>query len=440
MIIDYEEKKQEAFDWIEMLSKIPHGLEMLYMHIAVQDGDERYSEEEFMTRFYCKQFENYVDLDTIRGCLFGGAIGDALGFTVEFLDDEQIFKRYGENGITEPQVYNGVAHISDDTQMTLFTAEGLLRASQRYEKPTVNDYVQSVYESYLDWLYTQDGDETQDENRPRGELVKDKRLHNRRAPGETCLNSLRSGCCGTFTKKLNDSKGCGGVMRVAPVALYLAQMEDMNEQTIARTGARVAAITHSHELGYIPASFLTALLWNILKGYDLDFSYRQARRVVENAFLDSEEAEKCIRLADHAVRLAKQAKKAYQTLCEKAKITEAEPDEEKMDELYALYEIEEVDDLDAIRELGQGWVAEETLAIALYCAFRYEDDFEKGIIAAANHSGDSDSTAAVTGNILGAYLGVSAIPEKWIRSLELNDVILQLAEALHVHKLSIEEK
>ena len=54
-------------------------------------------------------------------------------------------------------------------------------------------------------------------------------------------------------------------------------------------------------------------------------------------------------------------------------------------------------------------MAEETLAIAIYCSLKYQNDFSKGIIAAVNHSGDSDSTGAVTGNILGALLGFDAI-------------------------------
>lgn len=65
----------------------------------------------------------------------------------------------------------------------------------------------------------------------------------------------------------------------------------------------------------------------------------------------------------------------------------------------------ELDDLDAIHLLGQGWVAEETLAIAIYCSLKYPNDIEKALIAAVNHGGDSDSTGAVTGNILGASLG-----------------------------------
>jgi ADP-ribosylglycohydrolase len=88
------------------------------------------------------------------------------------------------------------------------------------------------------------------------------------------------------------------------------------------------------------------------------------------------------------------------------------------------------DDLDNIHRLGEGWVAEETLGISLYCALRYQNDFSAGIIAAVNHKGDSDSTGAVTGNILGALIGYRAIEEKWKKDLELSDVILEIADDL----------
>ena len=65
--------------------------------------------------------------DKFKGCLIGGASGDALGYTVEFLEYEQIQSLYGEKGITEYTLTDNVALVSDDTQMTLFTANGLLR-------------------------------------------------------------------------------------------------------------------------------------------------------------------------------------------------------------------------------------------------------------------------------------------------------------------------
>ena len=67
--------------------------------------------------------------DKCRGSLVGGAVGDALGYAVEFSALDTIRRKYGEGGITEFKLnLNNVAEFSDDTQMSLFTAEGLLTA------------------------------------------------------------------------------------------------------------------------------------------------------------------------------------------------------------------------------------------------------------------------------------------------------------------------
>ena len=101
-----------------------------------------------------------------------------------------------------------------------------------------------------------------------------------------------------------------------------------------------------------------------------------------------------------------------------------------IDRAISLSENDAIDDLDNLHQLGEGWVAEETLGISLYCALRHQDDFSAGILAAVNHNGDSDSTGAVTGNILGALLGYDAIADQWKQGLELSDVILEMADDL----------
>ena len=417
MIIDFESMMKE---WTELFER---GAYEQYTHLRVldifskifiKDGETFDSDEECVCKWICKQKYNYVELDAIKGCLIGGAIGDALGLPVEFYEDYEIFKKYGENGITELQLYNNIAYISDDTQMTLFTADGLLTAAKRFENPTADDYVQCVYEAYLDWLHTQDSTFALSKNKSHSELLKIKGLHHQRAPGGTCLSALYSGKCGTLTQKLNNSKGCGGIMRVAPVALYLAQMPQMKIEDVAMVGARVAAITHSHELGYIPAACLTAFIYSILRGEMMGKACSLAKTVTKALFPNSEECERCLALVSKARELA-----------------------------FPEYNEEELDDLEAIRMLGQGWVAEETLAIAVYCAFKYHediDDFKKALIAAANHSGDSDSTAAVTGNILGAYWGLRGIPKEMVDVIEFKDLMLALAEKMHVNKLNTEIK
>ena len=66
-------------------------------------------------------------LDRIRGCMIGGAAGDALGWPVEFKSERQIFNRYWPDGIKAYDLNRkGVAEITDDTQMAMFTANALL--------------------------------------------------------------------------------------------------------------------------------------------------------------------------------------------------------------------------------------------------------------------------------------------------------------------------
>lgn len=87
----------------------------------------------------------------------------------------------------------------------------------------------------------------------------------------------------------------------------------------------------------------------------------------------------------------------------------------------------------AIRELGQGWVAEEALGISVYCAL-VARTFREGVLLAVNHDGDSDSTGSITGNLLGALYGVKSIPQKWLEPLELREVIAELAGDLYAFK------
>lgn len=346
------------------------------------------------------------NLSKFKGCLVGGAVGDALGYAVEFMPVSAIFKKYGKNGITEYELHHGVAEISDDTQMTLFTATGLLVGTTRgMTRGIMGDYSGYIAYSYRDWYRTQ----TERYPLPEEEyhyswLVNLPELFSCRAPGNTCLSALAQGGNGTVEHPLNHSKGCGGIMRVAPVGLYFCDKRLPSEE-IGLAGAKAAALTHGHELGYLPAAMLTHIIWRIAEsGTAILDAVADATGVMPTIFPEAKHMEELLSLIRKAIDLSQ---------------TDAA-------------------DLDAIRQLGEGWVAEETLAIAVYCALKYSDDFEKGIIASVNHDGDSDSTGAVTGNILGAALGFEAIPQKFTDKLELKDVILELAEDLH-HDCPISE-
>ncbi len=344
------------------------------------------------------------NIDKYRGCLIGGAVGDALGYPVEFMSAFSIREKYGERGITGYELHDGVARISDDTQMTLFTATGILLGETRgCVRGLAGPPWWYAWLSYKDWY------RTQTEKYPMGGahfswLDDIPELYSRRAPGNTCLSVLASGKEGSVEKPINNSKGCGGVMRVAPIGLHFGRKNIYRLDTpheIMEIGAEVAALTHGHPLGYIPAAALSYLI-ALLAHNDMS---------LEDAV----------------------DKMKYATSCEYG-----DTDEQwfygdlrnLIDKACFLAEDKDISDQNAIRELGEGWVAEEALAIAVFCALRYSNNFEKAIIAAVNHDGDSDSTGAITGNILGAYRGLSSIPDHFLENLELKDVIMEIADDL----------
>lgn len=336
--------------------------------------------------------------DRIRGCLVGGAVGDALGYAVEFIKEDRIFARYGKDGITEYDMDNefGKAIISDDTQMTLFTAAGILERSE-------HGILYDIEQSYFDWLVTQlySFKEAEKIELHNSRLRNVPVLYSLRAPGITCLNALETRVRSSITPKsfikdpINNSKGCGGIMRVAPLGL----IPGTDIITADKFAAEAAAVTHSHPLGYMPAAVLAHIINRIVypeTEMNLKEIVLEAKETVIKMFKCDEYMDTLVNIIDLAVELSENSD----------------------------------NDLDNIHHLGEGWVAEETLGIALYCSLRYQNDFSKAIITSVNHKGDSDSTGAVTGNILGALIGYDRIEQKWKNDLELLDVILNVSDEL----------
>jgi ADP-ribosylglycohydrolase len=330
----------------------------------------------------------------VRAMLLAGALGDALGAPVEFLSIGQIRNHYGPDGITEPRpAPDGVVEITDDTQMTLFTLEGLIRAAHgrrlRREWPAdLTDVVTAVHGAYLRWLYTQTRQDVP-AVRADGWLITNARLHHRRAPGNTCLTALRATSrpgdqLGSVTHRLNDSKGCGTVMRAAPIGLWPGDVP-----TVFRLAVDTAALTHSHPSGYLAAGVLAVLVRQLLHGEPLPSAITTAR----GQLVTWPGHQEVLASVDAAVALAGHR-----------------PTPEEIAE-----------------RLGGGWVAEEALAIAV-CAALVARDIPDGLRIATNHDGDADSTGAVAGNILGALFGAAALPKAWLRDLELVEVIDRMAE------------
>ncbi len=357
--------------------------------------------------------KEYADpcADRIRGCLVGGAAGDALGYPVEFLSDKGIRKTYGEQGIRSyvRERETGLAVVSDDTQMTMYTATGILYGELRgWTRGIYGKTYDYVYVNYMDWLHTQNPQKKE----PGVSWIREiPQLQVRRAPGNTCLSALESGSCGSRTEPINGSKGCGGIMRVAPVALFNSSGEQWKDiRRVDLIGADVAAVTHGHPLGYIPAAALVHLIRRIVYGggrrngtlYDIA---AECRETMEELFKGNPYLPAFLKKLDDAAILSQNS----------------------------------ASDRENIRRLGEGWVAEETFAIALYCSLRYSYDFSAALIASVNHDGDSDSTGAVTGNIMGALTGCSEIPECWKEGLQFYPVLLELADDLYFTREILEK-
>ena len=186
-----------------------------------------------------------------------------------------------------------------------------------------------------------------------------------------------------MTEAINNSKGCGGVMRAAPAGLVASDPE-----TAFELGCATAAITHGHPSGWYSAGLLAAAVAELMGGADLADALDAARRHLDGR----DGAEETAAAFDAGMVLA------YRGL----------PEPEQLE------------------SLGGGWVGEEALAISACCAMA-APDFATAVLAAVNHSGDSDSTGSITGNLLGAALGFDAVPADWVDALEGLEVIETLA-------------
>ncbi|MFW6159566.1 MAG: ADP-ribosylglycohydrolase family protein [Acidobacteriota bacterium] len=303
-----------------------------------------------------------------RGCLLGLAVGDALGAPVEFLSLPEIKQRYGEEGISDYDFW-GVFHrgaFTDDTQLSLATAKGCIQAFQNYQRSGHCSFSSIIYKNYQEWLKSQ---EQKSQNR---------------FPGSTCLLALKNGVMGSIEFPVTESKGSGGVMRTAPVGLAFPS------EMAFREGAEYAALTHGHPSGYLPAGFLAELIARLVEEQSLEDSIKECLARLMTYEGNKETTNK----VEQAVDLSQRGGQI----------------------------------LEAIEFIGKGWVGEDALALAIFCSLVFQDSYKDGVLAAVNHSGDSDTVGCLTGAILGTLLGDRAIPSRWVLQLEDSLKIKKIAD------------
>ena len=169
-----------------------------------------------------------------EGCMLGLAIGDALGWPVEFLQLSEIHARFGPGGITD--LHAAGKHprgtVTDDTQMSLALARAILSYGVKPE----DEFVTESARQFVRWAESDEND---------------------RAPGQTCMSACRALELDPSWRAPghNDSKGCGTAMRAAPIGLAWNGDEDQ----IIRRATMTSELTHGHPCA-TAGSVATALL------------------------------------------------------------------------------------------------------------------------------------------------------------------------------------
>lgn len=342
--------------------------------------------------------------DKCRGAIVGGAIGDTLGYEVEFMNLQSILAKFGEKGITRYVLDNGVAHFSDDTQMSLFTAEGLLNGcGVPIEDADPKKIYPHIVTAYLNWYKTQTEPVAP---QPDSWLSHIKALWASRAPGNTCMSAMWNIQNGI--EVCNNSKGCGGVMRVAPIGVYYgARPYTYNPKDWMNLARWAAEITHCHQSSSLASMMLAFLVESCVGSAISDEEFTKddfINGIYQGLWL----------MQGYIPNVDFQIMNEFDALMRKS-IDLAESD---------------IDERAAIRQLGEGWVGDEAIAIAAFSVIRHFDNFEDCIICAVNHDGDSDSTGAIAGNLIGAIHGLSAIPRYYTDSLEIYSILISVADDL----------
>jgi len=334
----------------------------------------------------------------VQGTLMGGALGDTLGYLVEFDSLTEIKAKYGPSGLLDLSQAKEPVHFSDDTQMTLYTLDGLLDVLEWANNGIGADINACQWLAYLRWLKTQGiPAAVHAPEQPSRWIDRQSVLHHQRHPGNACITGLSTGEMGTTFRPVNpDSKGCGTVMRSAPYGL----LPNIPAETIYKISSDAASLTHGHPAARQASGAFSWLIHALaLRGLPLREAAESARdRAGEEAAADPQ----LLARLDAALDLSALDGDARSG----GSLTDA---------------------------LGLGWVAEEALAVGIYAVLATEADtaspvehFLAATRLAVNHDGDSDSTASIAGNILGAYYGEAALPPAWLKLAEAPSVIHHL--------------
>ncbi|WP_328711211.1 ADP-ribosylglycohydrolase family protein [Nocardia salmonicida] len=343
----------------------------------------------------------------LNGCLLGGAIGDALGAPVETLSLQQIRAEYGPAGVTDIDPLR----ISEETQLTAFTVEALIRGSVRARAKGIGGATMGLLQQgLLVWLRGQVAEMPDQPSAMHSSLSDHPELIEQRGVANSVYTALRHAAqrraptnpLGTRDQPINHSKGSGAVMRAAPCGFgYAADRSGAATDAVFELGCDAAALTHGHPSGWLPAGTLSALIYQLARGADLSTALSRGR--VELASYPEHEETSAALNAAHRLAARIERERRYPT-----------PED--------------------VETLGQGWIGPEALSIAVFAVLAAEglggtphDIVRTGLLLSVNHSGDSDATGSIAGSLLGARYGHNALPRRWLDTVDARAVLERLA-------------
>ena len=339
-----------------------------------------------------------VSQSSYRGCLLGLAVGDAMGYTVDNRSLSEIQEDYGPHGLLGYDLVNGYADVTSYTQLAAFTCNGLLFGLTRGQmQGKMAPFIKYIGMSSREWAASQ---------RPRGRpvrnycwLLRKPELCRRHCMDTRMLDTLGRDRLGTPETPVNNSDGPGGITTAIGVGLFFHE-DRMDQQEIDHLGAEAVALTQGNPSAFLTGAVLAHLMSRLL---------RQPRMPLKKLVAESVDAMKN--------QFAHQYSQAFEiaTLVRHA-ITYAESPG--------------LNSVDVMERLGCDSAA-QVFAGAVYACLTSGGDFDRAMITAVNHSGRSAAVGAVTGAILGAKLGETALPDFYIECLEPAEVLRELADDLY---------
>ncbi|MFG3349571.1 ADP-ribosylglycohydrolase family protein [Streptomyces sp. NPDC048018] len=323
----------------------------------------------------------------VRGCLLGGAVGDALGAGAAGHPLAELRRLHGPEGLTELAVaYGRRGAVTAATQLSLFTVDGLIRAQVRRDTGAWHP-PSDVHRAHLRWAATQRDWGPDERRRDLGWLAREEWLYTRRDPARACLTGLGDEILGTLERPKNPGAGdSGALVRSAPFGLLVG----WEPQLVCQLAVECAVQTHGEPAAYLSAGALAVVVHGVARGDSVDGAVRTAIEQVSPRTGHAPVTE-ALEAALGAVR-------------------QGTPDAERVTALGAAED----------RAEGQ-------LAAAVYCALVGED-VRHGLRLAVNHDGPSAATGALTGALLGALHGETALPPAWVAELEGRATVLELAD------------